>query len=774
MDDISSHLIAGALDITFDTPDATTGEPLPGRDEFEKLESELERLSGRHASSTARPPAAPAPAAPASATEVRRSSGRAPSVSAPALVDTSGMTPAERTLADLVAAKVSALEAVVARHGAATAALNEERARVSRALAAAEDEGRALARERAELRAAREADAARAEAWRLEEHSRMERERRVAVRQARAAATAAAALPDRAERAELEGLHSTVASLKAELAASESRYRGTVERHRSIAARAEARITALEAQVNAYEAERINAVFGAKAALPAQPAGGRSRTGVSTRGAAISSRQPAASALRSADTEGNALWTAGGGGDAVGGKWGYASSHATKAAASAGVGSGQQLHALLQRGPVDGWVSAEGFHAPKEDAAAQTVEGGDRGGSELEEGYQSWVAPKSVVSTSIDDTSFAQEQLEKRANSSSSSSMSLLDALADQEGSQAVEAAEAPKELSGRDAGRTREGVHAPSAPQRLHAIRPLEQPTSSHLAGIAVVARELLGSGGAGAVPASETSAPMLAAAPASVAPLTCAPSESASISSSSGGGVQAGRAAPRSLGGPPSLSAPPLRPLAWDVAVTDALPLSAASIVAATSPDQLHRHAPPLPVTALPAPPPPAPSTIPTLLLAPAAAVALSRQFLAHLARRTPPSALALGVAAETPSVPVIATRSLANGKSEATYGDGTRLVRFANGTEREQRGALAIVRFANGDIKRSLPSGVEAYFYATAGTLQTTYPPTPDGAAPGYDVFEFASGQVELHWGGGGKEVVFSDGTAKGGEASPPGGR
>jgi hypothetical protein len=90
----------------------------------------------------------------------------------------------------------------------------------------------------------------------------------------------------------------------------------------------------------------------------------------------------------------------------------------------------------------------------------------------------------------------------------------------------------------------------------------------------------------------------------------------------------------------------------------------------------------------------------------------------------------------------------------------------VRFRNGTERETSGdgAAVTVRFANGDVKRT-EGGVEAYWYADAGTLHTSY--AAAAGAEAYDVYEFAAtGQVERHVGGATVEVWAPEGAGGGG--------
>ena len=97
--------------------------------------------------------------------------------------------------------------------------------------------------------------------------------------------------------------------------------------------------------------------------------------------------------------------------------------------------------------------------------------------------------------------------------------------------------------------------------------------------------------------------------------------------------------------------------------------------------------------------------------------------------------------------------------NGKVERRFSDGTRVLSFPNGTEKEERpDGTVIVRYNNGDVKRTVPASavqllpgngvVESYFYAEAGTLHTSYLLGGGGGRNDYEVFEFPSGQVELH--------------------------
>ena len=118
------------------------------------------------------------------------------------------------------------------------------------------------------------------------------------------------------------------------------------------------------------------------------------------------------------------------------------------------------------------------------------------------------------------------------------------------------------------------------------------------------------------------------------------------------------------------------------------------------------------------------------------------------------------------------------MGDGKVERRYSDGTRIVSFRNGTEKELApDGTSIVRFVNGDVKQvwcrdvtprlfaealgvnhillrhslflavlTVPAqtfpatGKVVYYYAEARTTHTT-------AADGTETFEFPSGQVSI---------------------------
>lgn len=125
------------------------------------------------------------------------------------------------------------------------------------------------------------------------------------------------------------------------------------------------------------------------------------------------------------------------------------------------------------------------------------------------------------------------------------------------------------------------------------------------------------------------------------------------------------------------------------------------------------------------------------------------------------------------------VVAERALDGGKVERRYADGTRIVTFRNGTEKEVAPSGDVtVRFNNGDVKQTwvLPGAgdvggeggggleVESYLYADSHVVHSTY-------ANGLAAFEFPSGQLELHRLDGMVEVIFPDGTRALREAPRP---
>lgn len=97
--------------------------------------------------------------------------------------------------------------------------------------------------------------------------------------------------------------------------------------------------------------------------------------------------------------------------------------------------------------------------------------------------------------------------------------------------------------------------------------------------------------------------------------------------------------------------------------------------------------------------------------------------------------------------------------DGKVEKTLKDGSKVVVFPNGTQKEisSDGKTVKVRFANGDIKQIYGDGSIVYYYEENGTTHTTH-------HDGLQVFEFPNKQVEHHFPDGTKQITFPDQTVK----------
>jgi hypothetical protein len=155
------------------------------------------------------------------------------------------------------------------------------------------------------------------------------------------------------------------------------------------------------------------------------------------------------------------------------------------------------------------------------------------------------------------------------------------------------------------------------------------------------------------------------------------------------------------------------------------------------------------------------------------------LSDTLKSHLEHSIKASEVGKGIQAA--AVKLLAYKELDAGKIELKFADGTRLVKFKNGTEKEQcANGDVIIRFSNHDVKRTVAAGrvissptaaanvsailTEVYYYHEAGTLHSTYTDRDNHAALAFEVFEFPNGQVELHYSNGSKEILFPTGKVK----------
>ena len=228
-------------------------------EEFERLERDLQRLNPRDTSQ--------------SYSRTHENEEALPSESMSAMYQQSQMTLSEpeRQLAELVQSKVAALNTQIERYTAEVNKMSETSAALANDRAKLDEEAKALSKEKLEFKMWRDSEHNRFETWKNELTAKMDKERRVAVRQARASAVAMNALPDRQERAELENLKKELVKVKADLSASEAKYKSAVERHRAAAAVSKDQISQLEAQVRKYEEERIAIVFGPNAVTSSHP-----------------------------------------------------------------------------------------------------------------------------------------------------------------------------------------------------------------------------------------------------------------------------------------------------------------------------------------------------------------------------------------------------------------------------------------------------------------------------------------------------------------------
>jgi hypothetical protein len=98
-------------------------------------------------------------------------------------------------------------------------------------------------------------------------------------------------------------------------------------------------------------------------------------------------------------------------------------------------------------------------------------------------------------------------------------------------------------------------------------------------------------------------------------------------------------------------------------------------------------------------------------------------------------------------------------ATDREEQVTVDGTRVLRYRNGTVKEiAPNGDTVVKFTNGDTKRTVAGESKTiYFYSEARTTHTTY-------GDGSQRYEFPNGQIESHFSDGRKEIAFPDGTRK----------
>eukprot|EP01063_Lacrimia_lanifica_P015216 TRINITY_DN22029_c0_g1_i1.p1 TRINITY_DN22029_c0_g1~~TRINITY_DN22029_c0_g1_i1.p1 ORF type:complete len:836 (+),score=250.96 TRINITY_DN22029_c0_g1_i1:90-2597(+) len=109
--------------------------------------------------------------------------------------------------------------------------------------------------------------------------------------------------------------------------------------------------------------------------------------------------------------------------------------------------------------------------------------------------------------------------------------------------------------------------------------------------------------------------------------------------------------------------------------------------------------------------------------------------------------------------PGDTIVDLKEYADGKLERHYQSKKREVSYTNGTKKILLPTgHVILRFNNGDVRKTYPSGKVMYYYFQEKTRHTTH-------RDGVQIFDFeASQQVERHFPDGMKEISFPDGTFK----------
>lgn len=605
----------------------------------------------------------------------------------------------ERQLAELVQSKVAALNAQIERYTAELNRLSEASAALANDRAKLDEEAKALSKEKHEFKAWRDSEHNRFETWRNELTAKMDKERRVAVRQARASAAAMNALPDRQERAELENLKKELGKVKAELSASEAKYKSAVDRHRAGAAATKDQITQLEAQIRKYEEERIAIVFGPNAVTSTHP----QQTSHSV--PHLPSNVATVDTKKIKKQQQN----------------GTNSSVLVQRTAPPPPPPPPHLPAAATVSPIDTEQRESDIWAENNQLKSQNgydmIEAEKRDDRNNEDGYEvegsrsveteqvTYSEDKGVIEDEYMDALLGRTAALRNANSNALK----------------VSPALTPAGISG--------SVAYNPARYSSSAKATVDVPISSSTTVFAPPAPTRLSGAPNAHVKEIPTEMHMLGSS-SSIASTSTADKSSSRI-------LASGQTRTPST----AIRLPAMQPLSALMGSQSDAPAheldKKADFVQAPS-ARMH---------ALGAP--------------------ISRSLRAHLETRLTPRELGLGVA-ESGRVALVQQTEVEgpSGKTEMRFADGSRVVRFRNGTEKEQRpGGVSIVRFNNGDIKRSVPRDVtegggvvDSYFYASAGTLQTTYP-------HGIDVFEFPNGQIELHDSIASlKEILFNDGSVR----------
>lgn len=619
-----------------------------------------------------------------------------PVASAPSMPPLDGLSETERQLALIVQSKVQALQEQINRYQTERSKLEETQKLLQEEKRKIDERSREVAKDRDTFKAWRDAESVRFESWKNEVTSKLEKERRVAVRQAHAAAAAARALPDRQERQELESLRTTVTKLRADVAAGETRYKATIERHRTQLTRAQERIQELENQVKKYEEERITFVFGSNdpnnetmmnKSVSVEPVDSHTVRGRKENNTVTHNNKTNASgnALRRADTS-------------IVRNTESSKSRGKSVEPKQSIPSSDNLRSSNKPETETKLLFTNNNHETDNESGNEDTDYRTESNTDTTLNNSS-VPLRSLLSTNNNNNyNNPRAGTSNGRNNPTDTTDEYLTSILGQPPSltnthtDTVNTSYDPARYGGNNCNNNG-SIYAPPAPVRSIGPHAQELPTAIHMT-------------------ANNHSS---SNHPVSVNPL--------SVSAFS-----------------PPKNSNPNHPSAATYTSLSSSRSSPSSLVSSSL----------------------------------ATTQVLSEAFRHHLSLHISPQQLRQGVqdfvlTDGNLQIPVIQKRELEGDKFELKFRDGSKIVKFRNGTEKESTpDGTYIVRFSNGDIKRSIPkltpsiANVDLYYYAAADTIQATYRSIDN--QNNYEIFEFPTGQIELHWSNNNKEILFPNGTIK----------
>jgi hypothetical protein len=164
----------------------------------------------------------------------------------------------EQVLVQTLKDKVNKLDLEIQHYSVECKKLSEAQEALARQQRAATEATRLFEKERSEFEIFKHAELTKLESWKQDQKLKIDRDRKVAARQARVSGAGAM---DRKDRQEVDALRAEITKLKADVAASDLRYKAAMERHRSIMEKKEAENAELNRQLKLYEDQRLEATF---------------------------------------------------------------------------------------------------------------------------------------------------------------------------------------------------------------------------------------------------------------------------------------------------------------------------------------------------------------------------------------------------------------------------------------------------------------------------------------------------------------------------------